>query len=150
MQCENYCNTGGCTGYYVTREGHCSHCPEGAAACDDLTGEVRECRSGLGLVGGECRPCKVAGCQKCDGEQQRVVSGLLPTACKWTVAVAVTATCVLRVPCLALPRRRPVDVHQVCDFAGRLPGWLLSRSGHGSLVRLLPIPVELEAVQRVE
>ncbi len=69
LQCNNYCNSRGCTGYFVTREGHCSHCPEGAAACSDLTGEVRECRSGLGLVGGECRPCKVDGCQKCDGER---------------------------------------------------------------------------------
>jgi len=68
LQCNNYCNSRGCTGYFVTREGHCSHCPEGAASCSDLTGEVRECRSGLGLVGGECRPCKVDGCQKCDGE----------------------------------------------------------------------------------
>ena len=35
----------------------------------EYAGEVRECRSGLGLVGGECRPCKVDGCQKCDGER---------------------------------------------------------------------------------
>lgn len=44
-------------------------CPEGAAACDDLTGKVTACRHLLGLVGGECRPCKVKRCETCDGEQ---------------------------------------------------------------------------------
>lgn len=68
LQCDKFCTSRSCDGYFVTREGHCSRCPEGAAACSDLTGEVRECNSYLGLVGGECRPCKVEECLKCDGE----------------------------------------------------------------------------------
>lgn len=68
LKCDDYCSTSGCIGHYVTREGHCSRCPEGAAACADLTGKIRRCRAGLGLVGGECRRCKVEGCHSCDGD----------------------------------------------------------------------------------
>ncbi|KAI7838581.1 hypothetical protein COHA_007652 [Chlorella ohadii] len=68
LKCDDFCTSRGCEGYFVTREGHCSVCPAGAASCSDLTGEVRECNSGLGLVGGECRPCKVEECLKCDGD----------------------------------------------------------------------------------
>lgn len=69
IQCEGRCGIIECDGYFVTQEGHCSMCPEGAAACDDLTGKVTACRHLLGLVGGECRPCKGKRCETCDGEQ---------------------------------------------------------------------------------
>lgn len=72
VQCEGHCNPYGCTGYYVTREGECSECPIGAAACEDLTGLPTKCRDGYGLVAGECRSCfneKHNGteCRQCNG-----------------------------------------------------------------------------------
>lgn len=68
LQCEDYCSTGGCDGHFVTAEGGCSGCSINAAACDDLTAEIRECRRTFGLVGGECRPCRDPNCDNCDGE----------------------------------------------------------------------------------
>ncbi|PRW51117.1 Insulin-like growth factor binding N-terminal [Chlorella sorokiniana] len=95
LKCENYCNTNGCTGYYVTREGGCSRCPAGAAACDDLTGEITECQSGLGLVGGECRPCKVEGCQTCNGDLSTCTKCVIQRASELDgfFADATTGTC---------------------------------------------------------
>lgn len=67
LQCDDFCNRSGCTGYFVTTAGECSKCPEGAASCDDFTGEITACRNGYGLVGGECRPCNDDACKHCDG-----------------------------------------------------------------------------------
>ena len=66
-QCTDFCHSGGCEGYFLTREGGCSKCPGGANVCDDLTGNIRECNNG-GLVGGECRSCKDEHCINCDGK----------------------------------------------------------------------------------
>ncbi|KAI7841359.1 hypothetical protein COHA_004977 [Chlorella ohadii] len=72
LKCLDYVNSRGSTGYYVTRDGQCFQCPAGSATCEDITGVPTRCRDGMGLVGGECRPCNNrmnfgTSCQICNG-----------------------------------------------------------------------------------
>lgn len=68
LQCDDFCTSGGCDGYFVTPEGGCSRCPGNAELCDDLTGTIRVCGDGRGLIGGECRTCMDENCLNCDGK----------------------------------------------------------------------------------
>ena len=112
-----------------TREGACSKCPAGAAACQDLTGEVTECRAGLGLVGGECRPCKAEGCKKCDGEWASGGSAGRRCAAAWLPPLATCQQHHLLIRC-----RGPLDLHAMNHTAGIQQRGLLPGRGDGNLV----------------
>lgn len=62
----------GCSGYFLpeVKAGvNCTECPTaGCADCEDFSGKCRKCRPGMGLVDGECRPCRNENCKSCDGE----------------------------------------------------------------------------------